>query len=77
MGLFKYIKRCGIESELEEQRFLFDELLKEDIEKFHQETHTLQEIEEHYRQFEMKFREWFIQCYIIPKYFTKSISPWI
>jgi len=76
MGFFKYIDRLHIESELKEQRFFFDELFKDDIEQFHKKPHTPQETEAQFHKWEMDFRNWFIQSYIIPKYFTKSIPPW-
>jgi len=67
MGFFENMR---IESELKEQRDIFIELHKNEIEQFRQETHTLQEIEENHRQFEIEFRQWFIDNYIFPKYFT-------
>lgn len=77
MGFFKYIGRLRIEHELKEQRFFFDELFKNDIEQFRKNPHTPQETEAQLRKWEMDFRNWFIQNYILPKYFAKSIPPWV
>lgn len=77
MGFFKYLERLRIESELKEQGDIFNFQFEDEIKEFHQKIHTLQETEAYFRERETQFRQWFIQIYIIPKYFTKSISPWI
>lgn len=69
MGFFKYLERLRIESELKEQKDIYTELCEDEIKQFHQKRHTLQETEAYFHRFEMDFRQWFIETYIIPKYF--------
>lgn len=77
MGFFKYIERLHIESELKEQRDLFISQLEYETKQFLKEPQTLQKTEAKFHEWEIQFRQWFIETYIIPKYFTKSISPWV
>ena len=70
MGFFKYIERLRIKSELKEQRDIFNSQNENVIKQFRQKIRTPQETETKIHEWEMDFRKWFIENYIIPKYFA-------
>lgn len=72
MGFFKYLERLRIESELKEQRDIFTSQLENEINQFRQKSRTPQETESKFHEWEIRFRQWFIDNYIIPKYFTNK-----
>jgi hypothetical protein len=64
-----FIENMYIESVLKEQRDIFNELHKDEIEQFRQQKHSPQETETKFHEWEISFRKWFIDNFIIPKYF--------
>lgn len=64
-----FIENIRIESILKEQRAIFNEQRKSEMEQFRQKTRIPQETETKFHEWEMDFRKWFIDNYIIPKYF--------
>jgi len=64
-----FIENMYIESVLKEQRAIFNEQHKNEIEQFRQKPRTQKEIQSYFHQLEMEFRKWFIENFIIPKYF--------
>lgn len=69
MGFFE---NMHIESELKEQRDLFNSQIEDEVEQFLQKTRPIQETEAKFHEWEMRFRKWFIENYLIPKYFTNK-----
>lgn len=72
--MFAYLEKLRIESVLKEQRdifiYLYESLHESEIEEFMEKKHcTLQETEAFFHQFQVEFQKWFIETYIIPKYF--------
>lgn len=76
MGIFKSIERYHIENELKEQRLIFNSQIKDEIEQSRKKPTSPQETEAEFHKQEIQFRQWFIENYIIPKYFLKSVPPW-
>lgn len=64
-----WIEKMYIESVLKEQRAIFNEQHKSEMEQFRQKTRTPQETEAKFHELETEFRKWFIDNYVIPKYF--------
>ena len=65
-----FVENIYIESILKEQREIFNEEHKDNIEQFRQKPRTPQETKAYFRQSEINFRKWFIENFIIPKYFA-------
>jgi len=72
MGFFKNIERAHIENELKGQKFIFLSQHKDKIEQQRQKPISPQEQEAITYEWETRFRKWFIENYLIPKYFTNK-----